>query len=301
MDKKAQNIMKLEVILKTDDGNVICHETVEENRSNTTKVQMAKNISVSHENVDQNSLYSENDKPKEKWRLSKLMSCCNSTESKESKTLVASKHSNVPSLPDSLEKSRSKESQLLTSGATIVVPERAPTSNENYLDKKPANNHSSVSFTNRMTVHALEPSFSSNAAVPENNSSEAKIMRPKRALRCDENGHWPLFDKKPSESLCKMKNCLNRTHVYCKKCDLHLCFNASRNCFYEFHKQNCHIVVGKRTPENNRTHDQPSNIIRANKSAQTSSNTNDKARNYVKLNESRLQRKAIIKQKMHQK
>lgn len=76
-------------------------------------------------------------------------------------------------------------------------------------------------------------------------------MKPKISSRFDKEAHWPLYDKKSSRSLCKIKSCQNRTHVYCKKCDLHLCFNATRNCFYEYHTQNVDVIEsrGERRPK----------------------------------------------------
>lgn len=271
MDKNAQNIMKLEVILKTDDGRVIFHETVEQNRSSATKVPMAKSNQTPHQNVDKNSLYSENDTDdKEKSCLSKLISCCKSKESKSltnQKTVVASKRSDVQSLSENLDKPKEKsycsklmcccksnESQSSTSEETIVVPKHVATPTENFPVIETSDNYLGDSFTDRMAARPYVPPFLSENEVPENESPEKK-PKLKTSLCHDESGHWPLFDKKSSETLCNMKNCQNRTHVYCEKCDLHLCFNASRNCFYKFHKRNYHIIGGVskqivKSPEN---------------------------------------------------
>lgn len=54
--------------------------------------------------------------------------------------------------------------------------------------------------------------------------------------RYDPGGHFPNFDGKKSKSRCKMHGCTHFTHVYCLRCDVHLCFVKGRNCFYEFHQ-----------------------------------------------------------------
>lgn len=76
-------------------------------------------------------------------------------------------------------------------------------------------------------------------------------MKPSASCRFDREGHWPIYDKKSSRSLCKIKCCQNRTHVYCEKCDIHLYFNATRNCFYEYHTQNIDLIEsrGERQPK----------------------------------------------------
>lgn len=53
--------------------------------------------------------------------------------------------------------------------------------------------------------------------------------------RFDGKDHWALYDRKPSRSLCKIKGCQNRTHIFCKKCEVYLCLNTTRNCFLRFH------------------------------------------------------------------
>lgn len=66
--------------------------------------------------------------------------------------------------------------------------------------------------------------------------------------RFDKFDHWPFFDDKPSRSLCKIKDCQNRTHVFCQKCQVHLCLNQTRNCFYQFHQRNIGLLhIRKKT------------------------------------------------------
>ena len=51
-------------------------------------------------------------------------------------------------------------------------------------------------------------------------------------VRYDNVAHWPEFrTNKNKRRLCKT----NYSRVYCKKCNLCLCLDNSRNCFYDFH------------------------------------------------------------------
>lgn len=60
--------------------------------------------------------------------------------------------------------------------------------------------------------------------------------------RFDEKNHWAFFDDKPSRSLCKIKDCHNLTHVFCQKCQVHLCLNQTRNCFHRFHRRDLDLL-----------------------------------------------------------
>lgn len=60
--------------------------------------------------------------------------------------------------------------------------------------------------------------------------------------RFDETNHWAFFDDKPSRSLCKIKDCHNLTHVFCQKCQVHLCLNQTRNCFHRFHQRDIDLL-----------------------------------------------------------
>lgn len=118
--------------------------------------------------------------------------------------------------------------------------------------------------------------------IPE---AEVNDMEMKASSSHDQAGHWPLFDKKSWDSLCKMENCSNRTRVYCEKCDLHFCFNALRNCFYKFHKRNYHVIEEKskqlspkqqKTPKNTCALGKPASVKRMRKTPSISTK-NDKA------------------------
>lgn len=54
--------------------------------------------------------------------------------------------------------------------------------------------------------------------------------------RFDEISHWPENDQRESRSNCKMDGCKSLTNVYCTKCNIHLCFLKTRNCFRQYHK-----------------------------------------------------------------
>lgn len=63
--------------------------------------------------------------------------------------------------------------------------------------------------------------------------------QPPDETRFDEYNHLPLIDEKKSATRCKNPECKNQsTHVYCEKCNVHLCLTIKRNCFYKFHKKN---------------------------------------------------------------
>lgn len=49
------------------------------------------------------------------------------------------------------------------------------------------------------------------------------------------NFHWPFFDDKKSRTRCKMPGCSSFTHIFCTKCEIHLCLTSKRNCFYSIH------------------------------------------------------------------
>lgn len=54
-------------------------------------------------------------------------------------------------------------------------------------------------------------------------------------LRYDGKNHWVIYDDKNSRSRCKLPTCKFFSHLYCQKCDTHLCLTSKRNCFYKYH------------------------------------------------------------------
>lgn len=60
-------------------------------------------------------------------------------------------------------------------------------------------------------------------------------IRPSKEIRQYLFDHCPEYDDKKEATRCKNLNCKNRTHVFCEKCRVHLCFMKGRNCFKTFH------------------------------------------------------------------
>lgn len=230
MDKDAQNCLKLEVIVKTDDGKVICHQTVGENES--------KSKHVRQENNDQNSFHSmsnssNGDMPKVKSYFSKFLNCWDSKSSASDETSDDRSTLSQHETASDLKKTHSNASPSMSHSAyseskstETKVPGQRMTANE------PPQENFDVEPTNLQSA-------------PTKVVTDNQLIKEKVEENSSVNGHWPLFDKRLSESLCKMKNCYNRTRVYCEKCGLHFCFNTLRNCFYKFHKQNHHVIVDK--------------------------------------------------------
>lgn len=287
IEKTAQDVMKLEVVVKMDGGKVVCHQIVDANKNNASSVQMSESAQIRPENVDQNSLHSGSniaEKPKEKSYFSKFMAW---GKSKIPKSWANRETSDVSN--------RAKQSNLKTEEKSFKSNESQPLAvKEKHVEEpKPKRTAAlappkSDGLQSKVPAHdsKLDDSFTNQKAVPpkvglvENKPAEKRI-RPKMSPRDDEKGHWPLFDKKPVESMCKMANCRTPTRVYCEKCDLHLCFNISRNCFYKFHKQTQHARVDSnkqavKSSENTHKQSKPSNKIRTNKSGQIKSNVKDK-------------------------
>lgn len=59
---------------------------------------------------------------------------------------------------------------------------------------------------------------------------------PSDDIRFDNFNHFGYHDTKPNASRCKNPGCTYKTHLYCTKCQVHLCLISSRNCFWDFHK-----------------------------------------------------------------
>lgn len=71
---------------------------------------------------------------------------------------------------------------------------------------------------------------------PRPKSAKALEWRPSPGLQKDHVGHLPAFDDKKEATRCKNTNCKQRTHYYCKKCQVHLCLVKDRMCFTIFHE-----------------------------------------------------------------
>lgn len=69
----------------------------------------------------------------------------------------------------------------------------------------------------------------------EKSTRSKKEKRPKNTARYDGRNHLPRFDSHDYATRCKNDDCNFKTNVICTKCDVHLCFTRSRNCFESFH------------------------------------------------------------------
>lgn len=91
----------------------------------------------------------------------------------------------------------------------------------------------------------LNPSMSQNSDQKTNEGTKKKQQpmekrstetRPSHILRYDHRGHHlPKYDDKKNGTRCKLETCDQRTHIYCAKCNVHLCIMKDRNCFENFH------------------------------------------------------------------
>ncbi|CAH0401630.1 unnamed protein product [Chilo suppressalis] len=62
-------------------------------------------------------------------------------------------------------------------------------------------------------------------------------IRPASEIQYDTVDHLPEYDQKKEATRCKNPGCKGKTHVYCLKCEIHLCFTSERNCFPKFHQK----------------------------------------------------------------
>lgn len=65
-----------------------------------------------------------------------------------------------------------------------------------------------------------------------NKDKNARLAR----IRYDGIGHLPKAEKnKNVKHRCKLEHCESRAHIFCVKCEVHLCCSIKNDCFYEFH------------------------------------------------------------------
>jgi hypothetical protein len=64
---------------------------------------------------------------------------------------------------------------------------------------------------------------------------KAKEIRPPPEMQLDMIDHMPDFHKSTEGTRCKAPGCKGKTHVFCTKCKIHLCFVKGRNCFKQYH------------------------------------------------------------------
>ncbi|CAB3252720.1 unnamed protein product [Arctia plantaginis] len=49
--------------------------------------------------------------------------------------------------------------------------------------------------------------------------------------------HWPIFDTLKQPRCCCAPGCTSRSRCRWSKCDIYLCLNKDRNCFFDFHNK----------------------------------------------------------------
>lgn len=67
------------------------------------------------------------------------------------------------------------------------------------------------------------------------NTNKTNERRPDSSMQYDRKDHLPEIDKNKNSTRCKMSDCKSKTHAFCTKCMVHLCFVGGRNCFRKFH------------------------------------------------------------------
>lgn len=83
------------------------------------------------------------------------------------------------------------------------------------------------------------PKATKPEVVSRRNPSASHEVRPSKDIRLDKFDHVPHHDHKTKPTRCKNNiKCSGRTFLYCKKCNVHLCINKTKNCFAEFHSNN---------------------------------------------------------------
>lgn len=87
----------------------------------------------------------------------------------------------------------------------------------------------------RSSESTTSTSSSSQPNSPVNQSTANQL--PSDEVRYDQKYHWPKWDVLNNATRCKNPTCpsYNLTHVYCTKCNIHLCLTKESNCFAKFH------------------------------------------------------------------
>lgn len=79
--------------------------------------------------------------------------------------------------------------------------------------------------------------------------NKLKTLVPQTDSRYDNLGHWVEFDGNHSRSRCKLPGCKGFTHIFCTKCEVHLCCMPGRNCFRDYHEVKPVKQVKRMTPK----------------------------------------------------
>ena len=81
------------------------------------------------------------------------------------------------------------------------------------------------------------PSSSPKLQAPPKRSRLGTEKRPAEDVQYDNTDHMPQFDIKKEATRCKLQECKSRSHIYCDKCNVHLCLTSKKNCFATFHRK----------------------------------------------------------------
>jgi len=101
-------------------------------------------------------------------------------------------------------------------------------------------NVGNVNTPKRQRGRPREDSLLENSPSPSPTRARynSREVRPFDETKTDHIGHYPASDDNNEATRCKNKNCKGKTHVYCLKCKVHLCFVVKKkNCFTEFHNK----------------------------------------------------------------
>jgi len=66
------------------------------------------------------------------------------------------------------------------------------------------------------------------------NGDPISVADPEEAVRLDGYGHFPEVIAQ-QQRRCKVAGCLQRSVVWCSKCQVYLCLKRDRNCFLKYH------------------------------------------------------------------
>lgn len=87
------------------------------------------------------------------------------------------------------------------------------------------------------------PSRERHESSPEVEPQEQPLVRyrpandPSVGKRYDGFDHFPIFDDIKAPRTCRLEKCKSRSKLRCRKCDVYLCLNRDKDCFYIYHNK----------------------------------------------------------------
>lgn len=83
-------------------------------------------------------------------------------------------------------------------------------------------------------------SLPSNGSIEDDDIEPPKKKKksekhPGPQTRFDGKHHIPCKENQKNATRCKLEGCQKKSHVYCKKCKVHLCLEPDRNCYEKYH------------------------------------------------------------------